>query len=620
MTKKILAFDIEGDDLLVSCKKIWCVCIEDVNTGESWEYGPDAIGQAYIQLQQAHRIVAHNGLGYDVPTMERLGRPSDATGNLPPCIDTLVISRLLFPDIYNHPIGGNSLGEYGKFLGIPKSEYSDFSAFSADMLAYCRQDVRLLVAIYKYLLPRCQPYLRAIRLEHDVAKIITRQQLNGFPVDTDKVATLKAAVHEGRVELERRLQEAFPPRITPMKTPQYYLGGFTDFKFDTVKDALAAGFKRSQIRPGPLKVKVEPFLPGSPQQVVERLVEKYQWVPEKYNEDDEGNRTSVSVKSDVLDSLPWPEAQWISEWRTLKARDTEADKWIEMAAKFGGKIHGSVNTNGAPSGRMAHSDPNINFPKVKHDKKSKLPVLGLDGGYGYECRSCFGPRKGWKQVGIDASGLELRMFANRLWPFDNGAYAAIVLDGDVHTANQQAAGLPTRDDAKTFIYAFLYGAGFQKIGSICLPQASVSEQVAKGKQLKDQFMSNIPAFGKFKDLVEDTLRKHKKLFGLDGRPLPIRSNHAAINTQLQSDGAVVMKQALVRLDEFLRVDLKLVPGIDYEFLANVHDEWQIECRPELAQPIGEAGKRAIQVAGKDLSVLIALDGEYKIGNNWAECH
>lgn len=251
-------------------------------------------------------------------------------------------------------------------------------------------------------------------------------------------------------------------------------------------------------------------------------------------------------------------------------------------------------TNGTVSGRCSHRNPNL----------AQVPAVRAP--YGSQCRELFTAPKGKVLVGCDASGLELRALAGYLYPYDNGAYAKEILTGDIHTANQRAAGLETRDQAKTFIYAFLYGAGDAKIGEI------VGGSSKEGKRLKQSFMSKIPAIRRLTQAVADAVSVRGTLKGLDGRPLPCRSAHSALNLLLQSCGAVIMKQALV---EFTAVATK-----PFEMHANVHDEVQFSCLPEWADELGSQFVNSIVKAGKTLKFKCPLDGEYKIGNNWKETH
>jgi len=187
-------------------------------------------------------------------------------------------------------------------------------------------------------------------------------------------------------------------------------------------------------------------------------------------------------------------------------------------------------------------------------------------------------------------------------------YTHEVVDGDIHTVNQHAAGLSTRPQAKTFIYAFLYGAGDAKIGSI------VDGSSRDGKRLKDKFLANTPKLQQLKDNVA-TAASRGYLMGLDGRKVYVRSEHAALNTLLQSAGAIMMKKALLILDEYAKLW-----GIDYEFVGNIHDEFQVEVREDQAHEFGRLAVASMQAAGIQLNLRCALDGEYKVGNNWADTH
>jgi DNA polymerase I-like protein with 3'-5' exonuclease and polymerase domains len=270
------------------------------------------------------------------------------------------------------------------------------------------------------------------------------------------------------------------------------------------------------------------------------------------------------------------------------------EAWVKLEKN--GRIHGRVNTNGAVTGRCTHSNPNM----------AQVPAVRAP--YGKECRELFTVAKGYKMVGADASGLELRCLAHFMGKWDEGAYAKELLEGDIHTANQKAAGLETRDQAKTFIYAFLYGAGDAKIGTV------VGKGQEEGAKLRANFLKKTPALKYLKDAVEKAA-KRGYLLGLDGRKLWIRSEHAALNTLLQSAGALVMKKACCILDKMIKES-----GFDAKFALNVHDEWQIEVKEEVAELVGNLAVQAIRDAGDFFNFRCPLDGEFRVGNNWAETH
>jgi DNA polymerase I-like protein with 3'-5' exonuclease and polymerase domains len=229
--------------------------------------------------------------------------------------------------------------------------------------------------------------------------------------------------------------------------------------------------------------------------------------------------------------------------------------------------------------------------------------------YGTECRSLFKATDGNVLVGVDASGLELRCLAHFMAQYDDGQYAKLVCEGDVHTENQKAAGLETRNQAKTFIYALIYGAGNAKLGSI------VGGGPKRGAKLKNDFFSRFPAIRLLKERIDLTLQRRSYLIGLDGRKLHIRSKHLALNTLLQSAGALLVKKAtILAYAEFGR------RGLNVKQVAHVHDEIQYDCAKEISDEVGDIAVNAIKEAGRSFNFRCPLSGEYKVGRNWAETH
>ena len=266
--------------------------------------------------------------------------------------------------------------------------------------------------------------------------------------------------------------------------------------------------------------------------------------------------------------------------------------WVE-AVEEDGRVHGAVISTGAITGRMSHRNPNM------------AQVPGVYSPFGTECRACWTVADGHKLVGIDASGLELRMLAHYM---ANEEYINEIINGDIHTANQKSAGLESRDKAKTFIYALIYGAGDAKLGRV------VGGNQKDGKRLREQFFNSNPSFKSLRDKVQRASAKNY-LKGLDGRKLLIRTQHAALNTLLQGGGAIVMKRGLVMLDALIKLNT-----LDAKFVANIHDEWQIDVPKTNADLVGNCAVEAIREAGEAFNFLCPLDGEYKVGDNWAETH
>jgi DNA polymerase I-like protein with 3'-5' exonuclease and polymerase domains len=280
------------------------------------------------------------------------------------------------------------------------------------------------------------------------------------------------------------------------------------------------------------------------------------------------------------------------------------EAWLKRVEEDG-RIHGYVNTNGAVTGRMTHSRPNV------------AQVPANDAPYGEECRELFMVPKGRKLVGCDAAGLELRMLAHYMFPYDNGEYAQAVLHGrkedgtDAHTMNAKALG-KTRSEGKTWFYGFIYGAGNKLLGG---------GDPSKGQRLRAKFLRNLPALKRLindvQQKIRDTMDKEEgipgRLNGLDGRPLYSRSLHSSLNLLLQSAGAVLMKQALVIADR--RLDKTRC-----EFVGNIHDEFQVESDADYAETCGQILRQSIIDAGEHFKLNVPMDGEYAIGDSWKETH
>lgn len=583
---KILAFDIEANALLLDASRVWCMTVQDVNTEEIWSFTEDTMAEGVALLQTADMLVAHNGVGYDVPVLERTYGT-----RLPKCLDTLLVSRVVYSDSFNHPLGGNSLEDWGRFLNCHKQKYDgDFDAYTPEMMQYNIQDVKLLTKIYKYQIRFFRRFQQAIKLEHEVAKIITQQVLNGFTLDLEKAHALKATLDAATVEAEKKIDEICPPTTTIRVVKDGWMAG--DYKFKNIGEAKAFGIRRIDLVQCTKTITtVNKLNCNSGTQIIEAMHKLYGWKPSKFSE--KGNPT---VDDKVLKSIDNPLAKAIVEHRLLKKRTEFVESWL-ACVQPSGRVHGSIITNGAPTGRMSHSNPNM----------AQVPKVGKP--WGFECRSCWKPRDGWVLVGADASGLELRMLAHELAQWDGGDYANVILNGDIHVVNQKAAGLATRDQAKTFIYGLIYGAGDAKLGSI------VGGSASRGRKLRASFERAVPAYGLLRSRVSQDHKTTKILYGIDGRPLPVRSEHAALNTLLQSHGAVVMKQALVLFHESAKEFWHV-----FAYCANVHDEIQIECDPSVATTLGNLLVQSIRRAGEVLGIRCRLDGEFKIGTNWAETH
>ena len=549
-TNNLIFCDIETDGL--DATTIWCAVCR--HNGESEVILNEQDFKTYAATHKGAKWVFHNGLGFDVPVLRNCwSYQFDRTD----IIDTLVLSRLADPS----KSGGHSLRNWGNELGFLKGDHEDWSQLSDEMVEYCKRDVELTEAVYTKLKIKLLDFSQeSIDLEHEVQEIIVNQENNGWLLDQRLCHVLVAKFRERMNEIEANLQAIFPPIVE-----------------ERISEKTG---KR-------LKDKVTVFNVGSRQQVAERLSAK----GATWSSLTPTGKPVVDEKT-LKENHHVPEAAQVLEYLLLQKRYAQVNSWIQHV-KDDGRVHGRVITNGAVTGRMTHQSPNM----------AQVPSANSE--FGKECRSCWTVPDGYKLVGVDASGLELRMLAHYM---GDKEFTNALLDGDIHSRNQSAAGLETRPQAKTFIYAFLYGAGDPKIGSI------VGGTAADGARLRKRFLRNTPSLEALRDRVIKEARRGY-VVGLDGRRLWVRSEHSALNTLLQSAGAIVMKKTLVILDEFASKY-----GLDYKFVGNIHDEIQSEVATKQAEKFGWLAVECIKAAGVSFKLDCPLDGEYQVGKTWADTH
>lgn len=588
--------------------------------------------------------------------------------------------------------GSHALEAWGYRLGEMKGEYKDdfkklleeqgedyvdgaeWISFNEPMMAYNVQDVVVTKALLEKLLSDkhyfppaagCgdnwwmhdavtfwQYSCEAVWLEHRAAWLLAKQERNGFPFNTKAIEELYVELAGRRSELLQTLTDTFGTWYQPKGGTELFLHPRTGKplgKYPRVKypkqGAIYKKPKNKAQREGrePCELDTRDYVEGAPYTPVEHVVfnpssrdhialklKEAGWVPTEFTD-----KGAPKVDDEVLEHVRVedPEKQkcidLIKEYLMIQKRigqAAEGDKaWLRYVQEDG-KIHGSVNPNGAVTGRATHSFPNLG------------QVPGVRSPYGEPCRAAFGAEhhldgltgKPWVQAGIDASGLELRCLAHFMSKYDDGAYADVILNGDIHTVNQTAAELPTRDNAKTFIYGFLYGAGDEKIGQI------VGAGKERGKELKKKFLENTPAIAALREGIQQTLVessrwvageqkvkwKRRWIKGLDGRKVHVRSPHAALNTLLQSAGALICKLWIVETEELLlKAGLKHGWDGDFAYMAWVHDEIQVACRTtEIAQQVIDIAQQAMRNVGEHFKFRCRLDTEGKMGPNWAVCH
>ena len=557
---------------------IWLCVTKHNTTGEVRHWREADTLQEYLDGEQ---VVGHNIIGFDAPVLKKVWGVVIPDNKL---VDTLVMSRLYKPDIdivipeQGKAPSPHSLEAWGYRLGNHKIGYTAFDGgYTESMAIYCEQDVLLLEDLYNHLTKAMTKEgfsHQSIQLEHEVAIICRGMENNGFMLDMEKAMVLNATLSGRMSDIEESMQKVFPPIVEQ---------------------------RISEKTGKQLKDKITVFNPGSRQQIAERLA----GLGVKFTKHtDKGN---VIVDEAVLEKIDLPEAKLVAEYLMIQKRVAQISSWLELVGDDG-RVHGRVTTNGAVTGRATHSSPNM----------AQVPAVGSP--FGAECREMWRVPVGYKQVGVDLSGIELRCLGHYL---KDQEWIDELLKGDIHWFNAQSFGLvekgtvkddnnpehkKARNTTKTLTYGVLYGAGAAKAGSI------VGGNSSKGKKLIDSFINNTPGLAELKKKISKLMAKGH-LPALDGRRVWVRSEHAALNTLLQSAGAIIAKQWLVESTKLLQEK-----GIDAKLLAFVHDETQWEVREDQAEEAAKLIEQAATKAGEALAFRCPVDAEGKVGNNWRECH
>lgn len=547
---------------------IWIAVLQDLDTGEvSCHTEKESL---VASLKHCVLLVGHNLIGFDLVVLKKLWNVQTSSTTI--IRDTLVMSRLSRPDLEN----GHSLESWGERLKKPKTNYrkayeerkgspvdypgQEFDHPYQDLLrAYCITDTAVCGVLYGYLvesLARLKFSEQSIILEHRVAAIIREQEATGWLVDMKHTTLLYATLMQRQEEIKRSLQEVFPPITT-----------------ERISEKTGKRLKDSVVE----------FNPGSRHQIAERLI-TLGWNP---TEKTDGG--GWKVDETVLTGVDIPEAKVVAEYLMLVKRTSQIQSWI-AAVKEDGRIHGRVITNGAVTGRATHSSPNMS------------QVAGVTVPWGKEMRQCFSSPEDKVIVGCDLSGIELRCLAHYI---NDPEFTNELLNGDIHERNRIACKFETRWESKTAVYCALYGGGDKTLGN---------GDAKRGKQIRKGLMKAMKGYEALTGKVQ-RIAACGSLPGLDGRRVWIRSEHAALNTLLQSAGAIIAKQWILELHFLLES-----ATIDAKQINWSHDEVELECSPSIADEVGRLAVLAAAKAGETLGLRCPVGAEYKKGKNWYDVH
>ena len=612
-----LLFDIESDNYLEHMTVIHCIVTENIDTGEVRKFRPNEIKLGLKHLQDATVLIGHNIIAFDIPAIKKLYPRWTYKAEL---YDTLIAAKIAYPDIKDRDfkklrgvmnkdpnkrtevetkrmrnIGKHSLEAYGLRMGLHKGDFGKeigFETFSEDMLEYCVRDVQVNTKLFHRLVAE-EISQDALDTEFRTQQICLNQTDKGFNFNLDKANTLHNDLLTRKQELSdlicKDLGGDFIMNMgikVPKRTTKY-------------KELLRGTYTKGAAYS---KLKMKEFNPNSRSDLSSRLMSRCKWKPKEFGKD---NKPTLS--EEILDTLKYPVTKHISEYLMVDKRlgmlANGNGAWLKLYNEDTGCIHGRINTLGAATSRCSHMKPNL----------AQIPAVRSP--WGKECRSLFEAPQGMKLFGTDASGLELRMLAHYMYNFDNGEYADTVLNGDIHTVNQTAAGLETRDIAKTFIYAKIYGSGIGGLAETCGMSKS------KMKDIVANFDRNLPALASLTDAVKGVIRTRGFVKALDGRKIYCTSEHAALNYLLQSAGTIVCKNWMNRIHEVLG-ERDIAYSMYIQQQAFSHDELQIAYDENKIthEELDKISKDAMTFTQEKLGIKIKLDSDSKSGDNWADTH
>lgn len=622
--------DLETDGLLDTVTTIWCGVFKDIQTNEIWKFTPDSIGNMLEFLNTIDVLIMHNGINFDWPVLEKLYRYKYKGKKM----DTLIMSRLLNPKRlvpFNCPkkdIGPHSVEAWGYRVGRGKLEHEDWSRFSEEMLQRCSEDVEIQCLIFKELEKEYKGYnwKNAFNLSFKLFSYLQKQEEYGWLVDREYMDVCLHQLNHLISRIDRALETHLPLIVEVLedkkggeynyiKKPFLISGEYSKSvkvwydkcSIDKSLCCVSGPFSRINFR----KVDLD-----SSNETKEYLLASG-WEPKAWNTNDEGGRTSPKLdKDDPFEGIVGGVGRLVAKRVQCKQRHSIITGLTKII-RTDGRIASKVNTL-AVTGRATHRGI-VNIPKAGSF-------------FGKQMRKIFICKEGYVLVGTDSDACQLRMLCGRM---GDDEYTETVLNGkkedgsDIHSVNMRAADLNNRDDAKTFFYGFLFGAGDAKVGKI------VKGTSADGARLKKQFLDGLPALG---GLVDRTVKEWKQtakkkynpkynrmecydgvVIGLDGRPITVPSEHQILVYLLQSDEAIMMAAAYCKFHMLMEKE-GYSYGDDYGVVCWYHDEFTVECKREIAKTVAKLAEYSITWAGKFFKIDCPHLGQAKIGDSWYGIH
>ena len=413
-----------------------------------------------------------------------------------------------------------------------------------------------------------------ISLEHRVAQILSDQEIYGWYFDEEAAHRLESTLRCELENLTRSLRDRHP-----------FVAGA---EFTPKRDNSSSGYVE-----GCTFTRLKDFNPSSRDHIAWVMQTFYKWVPTEFTE-----KGKPSIDEVVLHDIGTPMAlefyRCLDLTKKLGMLTEGVNAWLKLVRNK--RIHHNCET-ATNTFRCAHRKPNL----------AQVPSEA-------EFRKLFCASPGMCMVGADLAGIELRMLAHYLARYDEGRYADVLLNGDIHQENADKIGI-SRRLVKTVTYAFLYGAGNQKIGLSYDPQLSTTAASKKGKEIRQAYMDAIPGLQELVEAVKRKAEREGAISAIDGRRIACDGSHKALNYLLQGSAAVIAKRWMLLTHEcIIRCDIQA------HQLAFIHDELQLECKEENAEELKFSLLWAAQSAGEYYNLRIPIAAEAKQGTNWNEVH
>lgn len=621
-------FDLEANGFLDVATTLHCGTFLSLDGKHKISFSPLS-GKDYVEkmlsfMDTCSCLIAHHGYGYDFPLLNKLfGYEYKGEKK-----DTLVMSRLFAPKRYvppHCPIKNkpHSIETWGYRVGRGKVEHEDWSQFSEGMLHRNQEDVEIGRLVYLQLEEERKAYNwdSALKLTTRLFTILQKQEEYGWVVDRDWMIKSIHMLDHWRVRIDKALNDRLPLVLEVEETKEKGVYKYVKEPF------LRSGAYNASVKKwientglcdvvwGPFsRIKFRRLSLDKPDEVKDYLLE-LGWIPAQWNTNDAGERTSPKLdKDDPFDGVEGNLGRLVARYKQCQSRKSIIEGWLTVI-RPDGRIP-SVVANLAETGRATHRNI-VNVPNG-------------EAFFGKWMRKIFIAKEGWVLVGTDSAGCQIRMLAARM---GDKKYMETVLNGDkdkgtdIHSVNMRAAGLDSRGKAKTFFYGFLFGAGDAKTGRI------IKGTAEDGRRLKEQFLEGLPALRDLLDSLTAEWRKNAKkrpgkwgrmeyydgwVTGLDGRPIFCGSEHAVLVYMLQSDESIMMSAAYCWAYKDLCAKYKW--GEDFGIVNWMHDELNVECRPEIAEDVGKIVAACITKAGQYYKISCRHDGEYAIGVNWFAVH